>query len=684
MALKNFTGTINFKYQGGTGATKTAAKNNKQTLKMSFTIDDELKKLANNIRIDSAKLYLTCSASGKSAAKQFTFSAGLSGAITSTGDAYNNTCFLNIGDGYGLRTYLANGGGNIWTYDNSSTYHDFNTTSGYYTENYCSISSARLEIQYTILQSTLTYTNPIVIGQSNEFTISAGSTSYRHNLTISIGGQSFPLLENVAGGTHSRTPSTDLAEKFTTTTSATATLTLETKDGSTSLGTNTYTNVIVSVNDSSGVSPDAKINSISTGNSKDGKPYAIAGSTAIYLNITGTAQAGATIKSYTLRVGNISYSYTLSEAKKTFTETKTIIAPSAGDVYFYFDIVDSRGLKDTYTSLIRHITNYVAPALKTGSQPLQRVNANGAADVKGKYYSFTYTGVDCCKILDFSTGATITNTATMSITIDGTESQITSSPWRSTRTYENVDKSYTATVKVKDLWTTTTYTFDAPSATYLLHFLDQTNSVGIGCAAEALADSETGKITMGWPVYLKGNANVSGDFTVSKKLTVQGELILPETKPLGVLYGGTGVGSYNSLAQKMGLDTLPSKVSDNAAKIKQNTDDLSEVCPIVEELQGYAHIKDIQMGMIYGNTIGTVSSGSCLDYTVTFPRTFFSAPFVICCFEMSTGTSPGDFGKCVVAVKNGTITTTQFTFSVFNGDSRPRAPRVRWLAIEMA
>ena len=146
MAIKFYDWNGSTQYQGGFGKTEAEAKRNKKTMYLSFQINDELKDIANNIRIDSAKLFLVCGISGKGGAKEFTFSRGLNGAITSTGAAQNNTCYLNLGEGHNLRTYLANGGGEIATYDNSSTYHRTNSGSGYYTENYCSVSSARLEI----------------------------------------------------------------------------------------------------------------------------------------------------------------------------------------------------------------------------------------------------------------------------------------------------------------------------------------------------------------------------------------------------------------------------------------------------------------------------------------------------------------------------------------------------------
>lgn len=669
MAIKFYDWSGSTQYQGGYGKTEAEAKRNKKTMYLSFQIKDELKDIANNIRIDSAKLFLVCGNSGKGSVKEFTFSRGLNGAITSTGVARNNTCYLNLGDGHNLRTYLANGGGEIATYDNSSTYHETNSGSGHYTENYCSVSSARLEIQYTILQSSLTtYPSSIIINKSNSYTISSSSSSYKHKLTLSIAGKTLTLLDGVAGGTYSFTAPTSWAKNFPNASSASATLILETKDGNTSLGTNTYSNIVVKVDSSSGVNPVATINSITA---KDNSPYAISGSTPIEVSIAGTAKEDASIKTYTLKVGSSSYTYTSAG-------TKTITASGSGAQTFSLEVTDSRGLSNTSSSMTRYITSYVAPALKTEAQPLQRVDENGNVSVQGKYYSFTYTGVDRCKIVNFSTGNDIVNSVSITITINGITSQITSSHWRSTREYA-VDQSYTATVKITDLRTTVTYTFDAPSASYLIHFLEQKNSVGIGCAAEALANGETGKITMGWPVYTKSNAEVAGN------LTVKGALYLSNALPVGS--GGTGSITPAGARTNLGIDTIVSNIntsiSGNTTKINQNTSNITSVSNRVGTLEGYAHIKHIETGTFGGID---VPANSYVDVKANFSKAFTDTPFVICCFE--TDSTAGHFGRCTVSVCPKTdahagTDATHVVLRIFNGDTTGRKPRVKWLAIEL-
>lgn len=165
---------------------------------------------------------------------------------------------------------------------------------------------------------------------------------------------------------------------------------------------------------------------------------------------------------------------------------------------------------------------------------------------------------------------------------------------------------------------------------------------------------------------------------IEKNLVVNGTISLKS--PLSISQGGTGATTAEGARTNLGIDGIVSTIN---TKIKNNTDNITAVSNRASALEKYAHIKDIQMGIVYNTgAIGTVSANSYKDYTVTFPRAFSSAPFVMCCFEMDT--SATSFGRCTVTVKNETTTTATFTFRVYNGSSEGRSPRVRWLAIEMA
>ncbi len=81
-----------------------------------------------------------------------------------------------------------------------------------------------------------------------------------------------------------------------------------------------------------------------------------------------------------------------------------------------------------------------------------------------------------------------------------------------------------------------------------------------------------------------------------------------------------------------------------------------------------------------GNT-GTISTGggTYKDATVTFNKTFATAPLVICGF--ATGATAGAFGRCSCSATS--ITTTGCTIRFFNGDTTTRSPSVYWIAISL-
>lgn len=75
-------------------------------------------------------------------------------------------------------------------------------------------------------------------------------------------------------------------------------------------------------------------------------------------------------------------------------------------------------------------------------------------------------------------------------------------------------------------------------------------------------------------------------------------------------------------------------------------------------------------------SVGTVSTGSYKDVSVTFAASFNSAPNVVACLS-TTGTA-GNIGNVSVAVLN--ITATGCTVRVFNNRGADLSPAVEWIA----
>lgn len=79
------------------------------------------------------------------------------------------------------------------------------------------------------------------LGSKVTFKVTAASTGFKHTLTYKYGSATGTIFSDKAAGTFTFTPPISLAEQFKTAKSGTVTYTLTTKNGSTTVGTQTYT-----------------------------------------------------------------------------------------------------------------------------------------------------------------------------------------------------------------------------------------------------------------------------------------------------------------------------------------------------------------------------------------------------------------------------------------------------------
>ena len=82
----------------------------------------------------------------------------------------------------------------------------------------------------------------------------------------------------------------------------------------------------------------------------------------------------------------------------------------------------------------------------------------------------------------------------------------------------------------------------------------------------------------------------------------------------------------------------------------------------------------IETGHITGVS---VAAGDTHDYSISFTKTFRTAPTVIACFQSTS--SAGAFGNCTLGVVSTTVSGA--TIRMFNGDGSARGPNIDWIAI---
>lgn len=679
MSTISFNGIIgsSYPYQGDYNSNGSFSR---KKLQMSFDTSS-FKEKAKNIRINSAILTVTCSQSGGEWKKTFTFKSGLTGSFTTNKNAFGQACDLDITNGSNILAYLQNGGGQITSADESSS----SLNRPKYTYYYVRLTAAKLTIDYSELSSKLTSVpSKITLGETGfSYTLEASSSTYTHDLQLAINGASVGTIDTgISGsGTKSYTKGNKVswASNFTTP-STSAQLILITKDSSgQEIGRVSYSTTVYSAN-ITGLKPSVSISNITTTDSYTlgGKTWVKSGTSKITVKLSGSGVYNSTISSYSLSVNGTNISG--SNGSYTFT------AFGSGKMTFSASVVDSRGSTQTDSSQVRYITNYTSPYIIVGGNPVYRTR-EGAGTSTGDCFEFTYTSATASKIIAFEGGAELSNSYTITLTLDGTSYTVNQSTkkWSSKPTTYESDISKNIIVSIKDStgisMSTTSYDFYAPSVSYLLHFLNQKNSVAMGCAAESPSSGEAGRITMGWPAYMKNNATIEGN------LVVNGTLSLTKDNPLSIDFGGTGAFDAAGARKNLEIDgivsTINTNIGNNTINIGTNTTNIGKVSDRVGTLERYAHIKHIETGTFGGTD---VSPNSYVDVETNFSKAFTNTPFVICCFE--TDSTAGYFGRCTVSVypktdKHAGTDATHVVLRIFNGDNTGRKPRVKWLAIEL-
>lgn len=238
--------------------------------------------------------------------------------------------------------------------------------------------------------STLSSGN-FTMGTAGTITVTRANNTYTHTVTYSFGSQTGTVVTKSSSTSISFTPSTSLASQVPNATSGILTLTCETFNGNTSLGTTSITKTL-SVPDS--IKPTVSSATYANTNNSLGV-YAATLSAIKMTAISATAGTGATIQSYSTTFNGQTYNGT------SFT---TAIPATSGSYNLVITVTDSRGRTGTKTYTIAYAA-YSAPTL---SFTAVRTDASGNADDTGAYMKFTMTGTAC----SVKSGSTEKNSAT--------------------------------------------------------------------------------------------------------------------------------------------------------------------------------------------------------------------------------------------------------------------------------
>lgn len=367
--------------------------------------------------------------------------------------------------------------------------------------------------------STLSSGN-FTMGTAGTITVTRGNNTYTHTVTYSFGSQTGTIVTKSSSTSISFTPSTSLASQVPNATSGTLTLTCETFNGNTSLGTTSITKTL-NVPDS--IKPT--VSSATYANTNNSLGVYVATLSAVRVTaISATAGTGATIQSYSTTFNGQTYNGT------SFT---TAIPATSGSYNLVITVTDSRGRTGTKTYTIAYVA-YSAPTL---SFTAVRSDASGNADDTGAYMKFTMTGTAC----SVKSGSTEKNSATGKIEYRtvGSNSWTTLNATASgrTATYSGVlaaavSNSFEVVASVTDgINTTTVKNVIVSSASYPMTFYRGGKGVAFGRVAnkngfvcEMDAEFNGGFKANG--VRLLGGTTTIADGTNLNTLTTLGEYVV--------------------------------------------------------------------------------------------------------------------------------------------------------------
>lgn len=461
------------------------------TLKFSWTLASQ--SIANNTSTVTWKLELISNAYGA-----ISSTASKNWSVTVNGTAYSGTNTVGIGNS-STKT-LASGSTTIGhnsdgtkTFSYSFSQYFGITFSGSSVGTKAGSGSGTLT---TIpRKSTLTVSNG-TLGTAQTLTVTKKATSFTHTITYVSGEYSGTIATKSGATSISWTPPLTLATGAPYGTSVYVSFTIETFNGSTSIGTNTYAiwcSIPTSVIPSVSFAVSDPLGYLSTYGAY------VQGKSKFSIAVTASGSYGSSISSYKVEADGKTYSS---------ASVETDVIASSGTLTISVTVTDSRGRTATASKTVT-VLAYESPRIT--SMTVKRTDANGVSDSSGNYLTIVFdaqgTSLDGKNGMGY--GASYKKT---------TESE-------SSYVYEDIED-------YKDVFGVTggTFTFPAdPSFSYdvILYVADnfvQMKKNSVGPSQKSLFSML--KKGLGWAfgkvAELEDTLEVDFDAKFNKKITIQG------------------------------------------------------------------------------------------------------------------------------------------------------------------
>lgn len=500
---KKLTATITANKQGWYNSSKKSGTSKVMSITFPAFTD------AKNYTISDAKLYMTFNTAGGGYVKKFkmTFVGknSFTKTVSSAGKAYNQKTYVSLNSYISqLSSWLAGGGTVIQSVDPEDDEGRTASSGGYYSQNYCQITGAYLQLTVTLNASSASFESTTMeIGSEYSVTVEATDETYLHDLFLVTDDTNLTLLNDVGVGDNSFLVPFSIGTTFPNATSRIVTMVLNTKSNGEVIGTKSYSITLTATSEECYPTAATVIDS--------NENIILGGITKVSVVSTAFGKYGATIQSYEFFIDDLlcdsNTTGTFSFLPENISKTLAIKVIAT----------DSRSYS-TENVLSLYVNSYDFPSFSNVS--FYRCDALGNKDeINGIYAKINYD-VNVYSLKD-KEGVEVSNESVVSMTLNGEtySSNIENTIYGTFLT----DTSYAATLKVEDsMGHSSVTTMQIPSANYLLHFRKSQKSIGIGCAADDIGETEK-RIKVAWPLVL--------DDTISL------------LSPLEIPSGGTGAGT---------------------------------------------------------------------------------------------------------------------------------------------
>ncbi len=338
----------------------------------------------------------------------------------------------------------------------------------------------------------------VTMGSAVTINLAPADSSFKHKLTYAFGSLS-GQTSGIASGTNftssgtvgvAFTPPTSLGSQIPNANSGTCTITCYTyNSGGTHIGTTTRT---ITLNIPS-YTPTASV--AITGVNLLSSTYVQAKSSA-KVTITASSSYGATIKSYSTKIDDKTYTAQSFTTSVLSTGTKTAAAT----------ITDSRGKTVTVNSASITVYAYSIPYITSFSLARQSDGTTVIASLKGGFSAVNNKNAKTVKV----TLNGVTNTVTVSAYTFDTTTTFTSVP---------TDNTLTGTLTLTDSYTAATKSAVLPTVAVTMDFHKDGDGIAMGKVSET-----RDLLDVAWSGRVRKNLSVDGTHTVSGNATVGGTL----------------------------------------------------------------------------------------------------------------------------------------------------------------